>query len=168
MTKAKQACIRKPTVEDAQGIKRLVDDASTTGALLPRSLMEIYEHLRDFTVYADEDGVGGCCALHIDTADLAEIRSLVVSERLRGRDIGERLLLACLDEARALSISKAYALTRIPEFFERRHFVRIEKSELPHKVFKDCVRCTMFPGCDEIAVIRDLRETPDRDAAGEE
>ncbi len=156
MTKITGQCIRKPLAAEMTEVKNLIDNASSTGALLPRSLPELWEHMRDFFIYRDEDGVGGCCALHIDAADLGEIRSLVLREDLRGQGIGQKLLEACIDEARALGISRVYALTRIPDFFYRFGFGRIDMHELPHKVFKDCVRCHLFPDCDEVALIHDL------------
>lgn len=153
--------IRKPKLTEVAGIKQLLDRAAQEGHLLPRPIMELYEHVRDFCVYADEQGVGGCCALHIDMLELAEIRSLAVRSDLQGQGIGVRLLEACLDEARALSIARVYALTRIPAFFEKHGFVLKDKHELPHKVFDDCVRCPLFPDCDEVAVIRSL-DGPDK------
>ena len=149
--------IRKPRLTEVVEIKRLLDAAAKTGAVLPRPVMELYETLRDFVVYVDEQGMGGCCALHIDTEDLAEIRSLVVRPDIQGQDIGTRLLGACLDEARGLDIGRVFALTRAPAFFLKNGFEEINMRELPHKVFQDCVRCTLFPDCDEVAVIRALK-----------
>jgi len=153
--------IRKPKLTEVAGIKHLLDLAGTTGDVLRRPLMELYENVRDFYTYVDEQGVGGCCALHIDTADLAEVRSLVVRPDLRGQHIGARLLTACLDEARMLNIARVYALTRSPVFFAKNGFTEIDKKELPHKVFNDCVRCPSFPDCDELAVIIDLAPLAD-------
>jgi amino-acid N-acetyltransferase len=137
-------------------MKELIDGEVRRGSLLPRTLPELYENLRDFQVYADEQGVGGCCALHIDLPYLAEVRTLVVREDLRSRHIGTRLLEACLDEARRLGLPQVYALTRATTFFERHGFRRIEKDTLPHKVFRDCLRCHLYPKCDEIAMTCDI------------
>lgn len=149
--------IRKPVVTQVPEIKSLIDAGVKQGAMLPRALLELYESVRDFHVYVDERGVGGCCALHVDMDDLAEIRSLVVREDLRGQGIGLRLLEACLDEARDLDIARVYALTRVRGFFERQGFREVDKRELPSKVFNDCVRCHLFPACDEVALVRDLK-----------
>ena len=138
------------------GVKKLLDEAAEHGDLLRRPIMELYETARDFVVYADEQGVGGCCALHIDMEDLAEIRSLAVRPDLRGQGVGVRLLDACIAEARDLEIARVYALTRAPEFFARHGFEEVDKHTLPHKVFQDCVRCPLFPDCDEVAVVRRL------------
>jgi pyrroline-5-carboxylate reductase len=132
--------------------------------------MELYENIRDFYTYADENGIVGCCALHIDMVDLAEVRSLVVRPDMRGQGIGQRLLEACLDEARALDIARVYALTRNPVFFRKNGFSEVQKHDMPHKVWNDCVRCPSFPDCDEIAMVRVLtpaHEAVDKDAVPE-
>ncbi len=137
--------IRKPKLDEVVAIKKLLDDAAQDGALLRRPLMELYENVRDFYTYVDEQGVAACCALHIDSQDLAEVRSLVVRPDLRGTGIGGRLLQRCLDEAAGLNIERVYALTRVPSFFARYDFQELDKHDLPHKVFNDCVRCPLFP-----------------------
>lgn len=153
--------IRKPRLTEVPAVKKLLDGAAQDGAVLARPLMRLYETARDFYVYADEQGVGGCCALHIDMADLAEIRSLVVRPDLRGQGIGRRLIEACIAEAARLEIARVYALTRVPEFFARHGFGEIDKHQLPHKVFQDCINCSLFPECDEVAYIRYLDAASD-------
>ena len=150
--------IRQPKVTEVIAIKALIDAAVKQGSVLPRELQEIYENVRDFMVYLDERGVGGCAALHIDTVELAEVRSLVVRDDLRGLGIGKQLVAAMVQEASQLGLRRVYALTRSPGFFLKSGFRTVDKSELPHKVFKDCLRCPLFPGCDEIAMVRDLGE----------
>ena len=159
--------IRKPVVTDVPEIKRLIDSAVTQGALLPRTTAELFESIRDFHIYVDEAGVGGCCALHVDMADLAEVRSLVVRPDLQGRGLGQQLVMACLDEARRLNLSRVYALTRADGFFRRLGFDAIDKHDLPNKVFRDCVRCPMFPDCDEIAVMLVLNQVNHTEDTGE-
>lgn len=149
--------VRKPKVTEVEGIKALIDQAVTDGHVLPRELHELFENVRDFYVYVTPSGeIGGCVALHIDTIELAEVRSLVVRGDMRGRGIGEQLVDAVLREAQNLDIARVYALTRVVPFFIKAGFHIVEKSELPYKVFKDCLRCRLFPGCDEVAVVVDL------------
>ena len=149
--------VRKPTIEEIPGIKALIDAEVERQRVLPRTLQELVEAVRDFFVFVDEQGVGGCCALHIDTPDLAEIRSLVVRDDLRGRRVGEKLVMACWEESQLLGLARVYALTRVSVFFEKLGFREVDKSELPQKVYKDCLRCHLYPKCDEIAMVRDLR-----------
>jgi len=133
-------------------VKLLIDAAAGNDAVLPRTLIELCENVRDFHLYVQDDQLLGCCALHVDMQNLAEVRSMVVREDRRGAGIGSALVRACLDEARDLGVEKVYALTRRPGFFEREGFAIIDKHDLPSKVFRDCVRCPKFPDCDETAV----------------
>lgn len=147
---------RKAVMADAPAICDLINAAARDGGVLPRPLAEVYENLRQFHVLDDGVGVAGCVALHIDTAELAEVRSLVVRPGARGHGGGRRLLEACLDEARILGIARVYALTRSVAFFRGFGFTEFDKHELPSKVFRDCVRCPSFPDCDEVAMIHDI------------
>ena len=148
--------VRKPKLTEVVAMKQLLDAEADTGSVLTRALPELYENVRDFYVYVDHNGLGGLGALHIDMIDLAEVRSLVVRPDLRGRGVGRRLLEANVDEARRLDIARVYVLTRVPEFFRKNGFCDVDKTELPYKVFKDCMRCRLFPGCDEIAMVKEL------------
>lgn len=124
--------------------------------MLPRSLNELYENIRDFYVYAEGKNIYGCCALHIDWEDLAEIKSLAVAKSKAGRGIGGKLLESCLKDAKALKVGKIFALTYIPDFFTRFGFGRISRSKLPHKIWSECIRCMYFPNCKEIAMMREI------------
>jgi amino-acid N-acetyltransferase len=144
--------IRKAVLQDARQIHRLLLTYAKDGLVLPRSLMEIFEAIRDFYVYVDQEQVVGAAALNICWEDLAEVRSLVVDAKSSGRGIGQKLVQACLDEARLLGIGRVFALTYQQAFFEKLGFTVIEKSELPQKIWGDCIKCAKFPECDEIAL----------------
>ena len=50
--------------------------------MLARSLNHLYEHIREFIVYTNEnDTILGCCASHIVWNDLAEIKALAVDNK---------------------------------------------------------------------------------------
>jgi len=144
--------IRKAILQDARQIHKLLLVYAKDGVVLPRSLMDIFEAIRDFYVYVEEDQVIGAAALNICWEDLAEVRSLVVNEAHAGRGIGRHLVEACLSEARQLGIGRVFALTYQQKFFEKLGFEVIEKSELPQKIWGDCIKCAKFPECDEIAL----------------
>jgi len=124
--------------------------------MLPRSLSELYESMRDFIVCKDNGKILGVCALHIIWEDLAEIRSLAVDRGYQKLGIGKDLVRRCLKEARDLGLKRVFALTYNPEFFKKMGFVDIDKSSLPQKIWGDCLRCHKFPECDENAVIKHL------------
>jgi len=148
--------IRKARIRDVKPIQSLINYYAQKGELLARSLNEIYEDLRDFSVYDLEEEVVGVCALHINWEDLAEIRALAVKEECNGQGYGTQLVKKCLEEAQQLGINRVYTLTYRPGFFERLGFQRIDKIQLPQKVWGDCIRCFKFPECDEIALISQL------------
>jgi len=148
--------IRKATIHDVPEMQRLINFFADRGDLLPRSLNELYENLRDFFIVEDNRRVVGTCALHVNWGDLAEIKALVVDESYQGQGVGKQLVKACLDDARQLGISRVFALTFKPEFFLKLGFRNIDKSDLPHKVWSECIHCVKFPDCGEVAVIYDF------------
>ena len=148
--------IQKARLEDVKEIQKLVKQYSTRGDILPRSLSELYDHLRDFFVYTKNRKIIGICALHLCWEDLAEIRSLAVREENRRKGIGAKLVKVCLDESKALGIKRVFALTYQPAFFERLGFKKVDKAVLPHKIWTDCLKCVKFPDCDEIALVKEL------------
>jgi amino-acid N-acetyltransferase len=133
----------------------LVAHFAARGDLLPRTLNELYQHLRDFFVCEVNGRIVGLCALSLYWEDLAEIRTLAVDEAHGGKGLGRLLVNACLDEAAGLGVRRVFALTYRPGFFERLGFRTIDKRELPQKIWKDCIKCAKFACCDEIALIRE-------------
>ncbi len=148
--------IRKAKLKDVQEIQQLIKLYSARGEMLPRSLSELYDNIRDFYVSIRNGKVVGICALHICWDDLAEVRSLAVGPKARNKGIGAKLVKTCLEESKALGAKRIFALTYQPEFFERLDFKRVDKSVLPHKIWTDCLKCVKFPDCDEIAVVKEL------------
>jgi len=144
--------IRRARIPDAKKIHSLLSRYSKDGLMLPRPLTEIYEDIRDFYVFEENGEILGTVCLLICWEDLAEVRSLAVEESAGGKGIGRRLVDMCLLEARDLGIKRIFALTYKVEFFIKVGFHEIEKSELPHKIWSDCIRCAKFPECDETAV----------------
>ena len=129
--------IRKATVADVKKIQKLVNFYAKKERMLPRSLNELYENIRDFFVYGEGNSIYGCCALHVDWEDLAEIKSLAVEGGRCGKGIGKKLLEECLKDAKRLKLRQVFALTYIPEFFEAFGFTAVDKKELPHKIFDE-------------------------------
>lgn len=148
--------IRKANVTDVKKIQKLINYYAKRDKMLPRSLNELYENIRDFFVYVDGQKILGACALHIDWEDLSEIKSLAVAPSKAGKGVGKKLLAECLKEAKAMKLKKVFALTYVPGFFEQFGFRVIDKSQLPHKIWSECIKCVYFPGCKEIAVMREV------------
>jgi amino-acid N-acetyltransferase len=148
--------VRKAEIGDARAIHDLVNLYAQRGDMLPRTMGEVYENLRDFFVVRDEREFLGCVALHIVWSDLAEIKSLAVPENVQTRGLGSALVRASIDEARRIGLERVFALTYRPAFFERLGFVQADVMTLPRKVWNECYRCPKFPSCNEIALVMDL------------
>lgn len=148
--------IRKATIQDIKDIHKLLQELGGKGKLLPRPLSQLYDHIRNFSVYVHEGNFAGCCSLSICWEDLAEIRSLAVKKEYQGMRIGEKLVKSKLPEAEELGIKKIFTLTYVPDFFKKLEFKPIEKYNLPLKIWADCIHCVKFPHCDEISLIKTL------------
>lgn len=149
--------LRKARVQDVEAMHALLAQPGRDGVILPRTRMDLYGYLRDFFVFINSRGeLTGVAGLHICWDNLAEIRSVVVNPAARGTGVGRLLIEACLDDAVMLGMSRVFVLTYRPDFFSHFGFSEVDKSELPHKIWMDCVHCVNFPQCDEVAMINDL------------
>jgi len=151
--------IRKAKIKDTRQIYDLINYWAKQRAMLGRSLNAIYENIRDFWVFEENDRIVACCALHvIGWQGLGEIKSLAVDKRFHGRGIGRGLVEICLQESHSLGLQDVFALTFVPDFFKSLGFRKIDKKKLPHKIWSDCVECVFFPDCKEIAVFFSLKK----------
>ncbi len=146
--------VRSAKISDAKAICSLINYYAEQDLMLFRSMVDIYENLRSFTVAELDGRVVGCCALQIIWADLAEIKSLAVEEAQAGKGIGKMLLDLAIEQARELGVQRVFALTLAPSYFEKMGFERIEMDALPMKVWTDCAKCPKQENCDEVAVIK--------------
>ncbi len=146
--------IRRATLADAPAITELVNRFAARGLMLPKTLVRVYESLREFTVAVDASGsLLGCGALRLMWHDLAEVRSLAVAETAQGAGVGRRMVEALVIEAREMGLARVFALTYQQEFFERLGFDRCERDIFPQKVWADCNACPKRHCCDEIAML---------------
>jgi amino-acid N-acetyltransferase len=148
--------IRKARIEDIKQIQELINFFAKKDLMLPRSLNELYENLRDFWVAEENKKIIGCCALHISWDDLAEIKSLAVAKNKQEKGLGKELVLACLIEAKQLGAKRIFVLTYKPEYFKKFGFRKIKNSNLPHKIWAECINCCKFPNCQETALLKNL------------
>jgi len=147
------AQVRPAAIGDVPVIHHLLDIYAAQGNLLPRTLGELYRHLRDFFVIEIDGKVVACGALEIFTDDLGEVRSLVVDDAFKGQGLGRLLVERLIAEARAIGLKRLMALTYVPDFFHRLGFQTVPKDTLPEKVWSVCVKCYKYNHCDEIAVL---------------
>jgi amino-acid N-acetyltransferase len=151
--------IRPARVEDVDAMRSLIDGFADDDRMLSRSRDFLVEHLRDFIVAEDEGSFLGCCALAVLTPDLAEVRSLAVRPDAGRRGVGKALVEACLEQARKLGLRRVFALTLVPEFFERCGFTLTSLGRLPEKSASECPVCPKRGRCDEHAMLIHLDGT---------
>jgi amino-acid N-acetyltransferase len=152
--------VRPASIQDVPEIHHLLEIYAQQGNLLPRTMSELYRHLRDFFVVEIGRRVVACAALEIFTENLGEVRSLVVADGFKRRGLGHRIVERVIEEARQLGLSRLMALTYVPEFFHKLGFRTVSKDTLPEKVWGVCVKCYKYNECDEIAVLKDIRNEP--------
>lgn len=150
--------IRKARIQDVKAIHSLLMRTEDHEALvLPRSISQLYSHLRDFFVAEKNGEIVGCVALSITWEDLGEIRSLVVRKDMRGTGLGRKLVDTASSEAVTLGIFTIFTLTEVPGFFEKMGFERTPKDNLNQKIWADCLNCPRFPDlCNEVAMTMTL------------
>ncbi|RYX80602.1 N-acetyltransferase [bacterium] len=153
--------LRKARNSDVGQIRSLINEMAARtdedhkhGHMLPRSLVELYEHIRDYTVLVDDDNnVLGCCALQSSWDGLAELKALAVDDSLQGQGWGRKLVEASLSEADDLGIDCVFTLTNKHQFFEKLTFEIIDMRKLPQRVWSECTNCAKFMvACDEVAM----------------
>ncbi|MGB1227460.1 MAG: N-acetyltransferase [Poseidonibacter sp.] len=147
----------KPDVTDISAMQELVKAEVENGNILLRTEDEMANTIRSYIIVEVDGQIAGFTALHIHSARLAEVRSLVVSKQYRGFELGNKLVDECIKEARKYKLEQVLSLTYAKNFFEKSGFRVIEKEAIPeHKIWADCIRCKHFPICDEIAMVFDL------------
>ncbi len=150
----------KGTLHDIPAMQQLVEQEVKDGIILERNEDEVATNIRSY-VLAKENGVLlGYGALHIHSVRLAEIRSLIVADGHRGKNIGKKIVLFALKEAKALNVcEEVLVLTYLPDFFKKMNFVEITKESIPeHKIWADCIKCIHFPVCNEISLVYKLEK----------
>ena len=145
---------RNAILPDARQIHDLIAAYSVDGTLLPRTLAEICENVRDFVVLEEDGRIVGCGALHLYGLHLAEVRSITVVPSRQRRGGGRLLVRALLTGAKKHRVSCICLFTRTPQFFARMGFEFARREELPDKIYKDCCVCPRFHHCDEVAMVR--------------
>lgn len=148
--------IRKATMRDIPALLELINSYAAAGVMLPRTAFEIAESLRDFTVAEREGRIIASGALHFYTPDTGEVRSVAVDPARRHSGAGRALVAAIEAEARDCALGTVFAFTYVPGFFEKLGYTGVDRSELPLKAWKDCMRCPKFQCCDEIAMVKYL------------
>ncbi len=148
--------VRRAKIIDVPEMVKLINYYAQKGLMLGRPMIELYDSIRDFVVVERDGKIVACGSLAVIWSDIAEIRTVAVHPDYTGLGIGKQIVKTLIEDARELELPKVFCLTYQPEFFKKLGFVDVDKKELPHKVWKDCINCAKFPDCDEIALILDI------------
>ncbi|MCX7707682.1 MAG: GNAT family N-acetyltransferase [Anaerolineae bacterium] len=149
----------RPAVEaDIEAILTIVNGYAAQNLMLPRTAEQIRRVLQWFLV-AEQDGRIVGCGSNVElTPKLTELRSLAVVPELRGNGLGQRLVAALVEKARADGYDQICALTLNEGFFNRCGFVTVDRWAISPKIWHECIYCPKFDACDEIAVLMNLTE----------
>lgn len=154
-----QLLVRKARLADVAAMHRIINYYAEKQRMLPKTELQLYENLRDYSVIidaAEPDRVLACGALHIYWENLAEVRAIAVDPDQVHKHLGSVLVGSLIEEARAWNIGKVFVFTYEPGFFGRFGFEQVEHRALPLKVYNECFHCPKFNTCDEIAMVLKL------------
>ncbi len=134
------AVVRSARTADVSAIKALVDVYTGRRLLLAKDMVTLYETVQEFWVVELDGAVVGCGALHVLWEDLAEIRTVAVHPDVRGRQLGDLLMVALIARARELGLERLFALTFETRFFGRHGFIEIEGTPVEPDVYAQLLR----------------------------
>jgi len=147
----------KPTVLDIPKMQELVKPEVDKGIILLRTQDEMATNIRSYIIAEVDGEMAGFTAAHIHSSRLAEVRSLIVKQDFRGLKLGKKLVEKCVEEAKFYGIKQVLSLTYEKDFFLSCGFKEIAKEDIPEqKIWADCIRCKLFPICNEIAMVIDI------------
>ena len=132
--------VRPAKTNDVKAIRALVDSYAAPGQMLAKETVTLYESVQEFTVAVEGDKVVGCGALHVLWEDLAEVRTVAVSEELRGKGVGHQILDSIIERAQNIGVKRIFCLTFETKFFGRHGFEVIEGTPVEPEIYKELLR----------------------------
>jgi len=127
--------VRPARTSDIKAIHKLIVDFASGGRMLQKETVTLYESVQEFMVAVEDGQVVGCGALHVLWEDLAEVRSVAITETLRGNGIGNQILERIIERARELGLSRIFCLTFETKFFGRHGFEEIQGTPVEPEVY---------------------------------
>ena len=156
--------LRTATRADAKRIHDLIQRNQQAGHLLPRDLAEITARAERFVVAVDGRGsIVACGELAPLSHSLAEVRSLVVGEKRRGKGLGRRVVDELRRRAKASGFETLCVFAHQPAYFAHMGFSIVPHTWLPEKIAADCHSCALFRRCEQFAMVTDLDSVAEAD-----
>lgn len=134
--------IRPAVTADVSAIRQICEPLVEQRVLLGKELVSLYESVQEFVVAELDGKVVGCGALHVMWRDLAEVRTLAVSQNHKRQGIGAAMLTRLLERARELGTSRVFCLTFETEFFKSFGFDEISNVPVDAETYAELVRST--------------------------
>ena len=132
--------VRPARTSDIKAIHKLIVDFASGGRMLQKETVTLYESVQEFMVAVEDGQVVGCGALHVLWEDLAEVRSVAITEKLRGNGIGNQILERIIDRARELGLARIFCLTFETKFFGRHGFEEIQGTPVEPEVYAQLLK----------------------------
>jgi amino-acid N-acetyltransferase len=148
--------IRRARPGDVPAMAALLDEYARQGFVLPRTLEQVYRHMREYVVAVDGGRLLGCAGLRIHNARVAEVVGVAVAAGWQGMGVGRRLVETVIQEARELGMSRVFAMTLREGFFHRLGFRTVPLAEVPEKIAADRADGIDRSKCMKITVVHDL------------
>jgi amino-acid N-acetyltransferase len=139
---AMEYTVRRARTADVRGIRALIDANVSSGRLLGKATVTLYEDVQEFWVAerASDGLIAGCGALHVLWEDLAEIRTIAVRADCQGHGLGHRLAGVLLDQAREVGVQRVFVLTFEVRFFTSLGFSEIFGTPVAPDVYQELLR----------------------------
>ena len=162
--------IQKAQIRDVEEILELINGFASSNLMLPRGPQYLYENIRDFVIAIDKDIpvytltdtkevmnlMVACGSLHVLWEDIAEVRALAIHPDYQHLGLGSRIVEFMEEEARKIGIHRLFTFTMTEDFFRGLGFHKINRKDLPPKVWGECSRCPKYFQCDEVGMVLDL------------
>ena len=132
--------VRPARTSDIKAIRAIIDTYVLGRRLLAKETVTLYETVQDFTVAEFDGEIVGCGALHVLWEDLAEVRTVAVSEKMRGKGVGNAIIDNIVERARAIGVKRIFCLTFETHFFGRNGFEVIEGTPVEPEVYQQLLR----------------------------
>jgi amino-acid N-acetyltransferase len=165
-----QIIILKAQIRDVEEIIELVNTFAASNLMLSRGPQYLYENIRDFVIACDRNVpvrsltenrealhlIIACGGLHVLWEDIAEIRALAIHPDYQHLGLGSKLVEYMKQEAKQLGIKQLFTFTLTEDFFGTLGFKKINRKNLPAKVWGECSRCPKYFQCDEVGMVQEL------------
>jgi amino-acid N-acetyltransferase len=163
MTPRGRLNLRSARDSDARTLYALIGANLEEGHLLPRTLTEVTARATRFVVATRGRRIVGCAELAALSPHVAEVRSLAVEGRERGKGVGTMIIDELRRRGRSEGFDKLCAFTHAPAYFIQMGFSIVPHNWLLEKLTTDCVKCPLFRTCGQYAMVVPLESVHDAD-----